>query len=674
MATALTSRRTAAPRLTVATAVLSASVLAVFAFVGGWQRRWISDDGLIVLRTVRNLLAGNGPVFNAGERVETNTSTLWQYVIYLGGLLTGARLETIAMWAALLCTTAALLIAALATARLWGARGGLLIFVPAGGLVYLALPPARDFATSGLEWGLSLLYLAVLWALLVRWAEGARPAGRHRAPGVDWAVYLLAFWCGLSWLVRPELALYGGLVGILLLVAARSWKTAAGILAVALPVPLGYQIFRMGYYGLLTPHTAVAKSASDSMWGEGWGYVRDLADPYTLFLALAVLVGMAAALLWRVSARPADSAVTSSAGEARAGRMRVRSRTGVIALILAAAGLHILYVIRVGGDFMHGRMLLLPLFALLLPLMVVPVVDLSRRDSGLARWAPVAALGLGFFVLLWWTVATVDRGHEVDWQEYEEGELGVVDEREFWTNATRREPGDPPQTADDFLQAKVLGDFDDSVDEIMSRNGAMMVPIIVSSDPETYSWFTQPRQEQDTNLRALPPTLYLINLGMTGMHAPLDMRVLDTVGLSSPVGARQPRDPDGRVGHDKWLPYEWQIADTDADLDEVPAWYDREEALLARAALHTPEFVELFESYRAPLTAGRFFDNIGFALTTGRTLEFSLDPRDHLEESTVTAIEDYVRDTDAGRPAADVNAVVQPPDVEIAWPATIKTE
>ena len=84
--------------------------------------------------------------------------------------------------------------------------------------------------------------------------------------------------------------------------------------------------------------------------------------------------------------------------------------------------------------------------------------------------------------------------------------------------------------------------------------------------------------------------------------------------------------------------------------------------------------MELFESYRAPLTAGRFFDNIGFALTTGRTLEFSLDPRDHLEESTVDAIENYVRDPDAERPPADVTAVVQPPDVTIAWPATINTE
>ena len=35
-------------------------VAALFGW-GAWQRRWIADDGLIVLRTVRNLLAGVPP-------------------------------------------------------------------------------------------------------------------------------------------------------------------------------------------------------------------------------------------------------------------------------------------------------------------------------------------------------------------------------------------------------------------------------------------------------------------------------------------------------------------------------------------------------------------------------------------------------------------------------------
>ena len=77
-------------------------VLAVCAGIWGWMRRWMSDDGLIVLRTVRNLQAGHGPVFNAGERVEANTSTLWQYLIYAVSLLSDARLEIIALWLSLI--------------------------------------------------------------------------------------------------------------------------------------------------------------------------------------------------------------------------------------------------------------------------------------------------------------------------------------------------------------------------------------------------------------------------------------------------------------------------------------------------------------------------------------------------------------------------------------------
>ena len=157
------------------------------------------------------------------------------------------------------------------------------LVAPAGALVYLALPPARDFFTSGLEWGLAIFYLAVLWVLLQRWAEGT--SGQ--------ITYWLALWAGLSWLVRPEFALYGGLAGLLLLAAHRSWKAWLGILAVALPIPLAYQIFRMGYYGLVTPHTAVAKSASSSAWGSGLNYLKDFVGPYALYLPVLVLAGAA---------------------------------------------------------------------------------------------------------------------------------------------------------------------------------------------------------------------------------------------------------------------------------------------------------------------------------------------------------------------------------------------
>ena len=87
---------------------------------GAWQRRWIADDGLIVLRTVRNLLAGNGPVFNAGERVEANTSTVWTYLMYLGALVGGpVRMEYVALVLALALSVLGVVFAMLGAARLY---------------------------------------------------------------------------------------------------------------------------------------------------------------------------------------------------------------------------------------------------------------------------------------------------------------------------------------------------------------------------------------------------------------------------------------------------------------------------------------------------------------------------------------------------------------------------
>ena len=49
--------------------------------------------------------------------------------------------------------------------RFWGGVGPV---IPLGIITYLALPPARDFATSGLEWGLSLLWIAMVCLRLAR--------------------------------------------------------------------------------------------------------------------------------------------------------------------------------------------------------------------------------------------------------------------------------------------------------------------------------------------------------------------------------------------------------------------------------------------------------------------------------------------------------------------------
>ena len=99
---------------------LSVIVVAALFGWGAWQRRWIADDGLIVLRTIRNLLAGNGPVFNAGERVEANTSTAWTYLMYVGSRLGyPVRMEYVALAFALGLSLLGLALLMFGAARLY---------------------------------------------------------------------------------------------------------------------------------------------------------------------------------------------------------------------------------------------------------------------------------------------------------------------------------------------------------------------------------------------------------------------------------------------------------------------------------------------------------------------------------------------------------------------------
>ena len=70
-----------------------------------------------------------------------------------------------------------------------------------------------------------------------------------------------------------------------------AWRRLAALAAIAGAVPLAYQVFRMGYYGLLVPNTAVAKDASSTRFHQGFVYLADFASPYRLWIALLVLLG-----------------------------------------------------------------------------------------------------------------------------------------------------------------------------------------------------------------------------------------------------------------------------------------------------------------------------------------------------------------------------------------------
>ncbi|MEV6877773.1 arabinofuranosyltransferase [Amycolatopsis sp. NPDC051128] len=542
--------------------------VAVFAVLA-WNRRWMSDDGLIVLRTVRQILAGNGPVFNVGERVESNTSTLWTYLLVAFGWIPGLRLEWLAVVLGLLCATGGLLLALDGTRRLVSSPRPTLI-APAGALVLVALSPFRDFATSGLETGLVTLWLGTTWWLLVRHAR--------RTPACPVAVTALVI--GLGVLVRPDLALFSVFAGIGLLVLEwRGWRRALLWVAAATGLPVAYQIFRMGYYGLLTPNTALVKEASDALWDRGWDYLADFTGPYFLWIPLVLCAILGGLCLWRT---------------------RIDRAVAIVVAVPLLGGIALaLYVIRVGGDFMHGRMLLPALFSLMLPVLAI---RLTRATA-----IPVIALGVWAIVAAGWLRTDfATSGKPVD------DTVIIADERAAYVAASHHEH---PILAEDF------DEFTAIADPINAMLATDREPAILHQNKQG-DWHRYPTTNGHT-------IATFFNIGGPGMLLPLDMWVHDPIGLANPVAAHSTPYPGRRTGHTKYAGAVWEAAQfARGSSAELIAQGDFTVGSLdaIRRTLACPHNREMLESVRAPLTVERFWHNLVHAV--GRTgLRYDHDPR-----------------------------------------------
>lgn len=636
-------------RWTAAVTVVGILVAGGLFTYGAWQRRWTADDGLIVMRTVRNLYAGNGPVFNKGERVEVNTSAAWTYVMWLFGWIARVRLEYVALGLCLVLSTAAIVFVMLGSGRLLRHRRGVagagsVILLPAGVFVYTALPPARDFATSGLEVGLLLCWLGALWWLLVRWATTARPS--------TGSVLFLGFLAGLSWLVRPETVLVGGPVLLLLFCARQSWRRRIALVLVSGVLPIGYQIWRMGYYALPYPNTAVAKDAAEAKWGQGVTYMADLVLPYLLWVPLILLVVVAAAMLyWPGRARalrdrvmasrndgagygdttgaradapheaedPAHAAVyrpprrhgRSVASRWSAVQEWLHSPTAVVTLILAVAVVWLLYELRVGGDFMHGRVLLPVVFLLCAPLAMIPV-RLPTRNA-MRAFVPSAVSLLAWIGVIAWALSIVNvpglaRPGIVTRD-------GIVDERAFYVAGTGNAH---PVTADDYLDFPRMHAMVDTIRA--TPQGGMLLPNSVLDSWTVVPPKTPPPPGEEQH------TIYFLNLGMPSMNTSLDVKTYDQVGLAFPTAAHTPRIEHGRIGHDKNLPSDWLVAMlglADEHADGLPLWMDEDWVTEAQTALTCPNTEYLIQSYTADLTLARWWENFKHAWNLA---SYQIDP------------------------------------------------
>jgi arabinofuranosyltransferase len=543
----------------------------IAAFVAaGWTHRWITDDGFIFLRVVQQIRAGNGPVFNAGQRVEAFSSPLWVAVLAVADVITPIRLEWIAVLLGLAASAGGLAMSIAGARRLALVERPRAFLVPFGVVVFVAIAPSWVFATSGLETGLSFAWLGTSLWLLTDWALHPRK---------------LSLWCacmlGFGWLVRPELLLFSAAFLALLLVTQwhdDRWRDRARLVGAMAALPLAYQIFRMCFYGSLVANTAIAKEGTRTNWGRGWDYLHDFADPYWLWIPVVILfvggyVPLALALC--------------RAGERRA--------LYVITVFLFAGVLCATYVVAVGGDYIHGRLLLPSFFALCAPVAVIAATRRHLAALLLAPWVLAAVVTL--------RPPQVELGRPL---------LGAPYIKFF-----------PPRS-----EGRVTID-----DAGWGVNGPARRwytgPALYYANRSFSTGFNRSDLPLKNDVKV--PAVILGGVGVVSYALGPDFVVIDTHGLADPLASHfipntaqvgLPAPP----GHEKPMPSVWLAAlltpeGTRSGPDDFPSARFplvpvargaafQEQVAWARAALRCPAIAELMRAADGSLSASRLVDNL----------------------------------------------------------------
>lgn len=337
----------------------------VFGIVVAVRGAWLCDDIFVSFRYVDHWLDGAGLVFNPGERVEGYTHFLWVVLLAAGAragldLLELGRYLPVVAWVALL---AVLWGHAVRESRQHAGHPWLALPVAAWGLALHR--DAQIYASSGLETS----FFALLLVLGVLFVAGRRPRLELGA-----VVYALAT------LVRPEGALYAASAGLLVLARQRGLRALGRPAAIWLALVLPFVAWKTWYYGTPIPNTYYAKSAALPYWSQGWIYTKLYFSIYAvLVLCLALALG-----LWIATRRRSRDPAQGP---------------DLLLLLLVQSALSILYVGRVGGDFMFARFYI----------PMTPLVYLAAEEGLRRMRRPAWSAALGVLVVAGTLAARLPR-------------------------------------------------------------------------------------------------------------------------------------------------------------------------------------------------------------------------------------------------------------------------
>jgi arabinofuranosyltransferase len=297
--------------------VLLVASLIVFA-----KNFWLTEDAYIPFRSLAQLQAGNGAVWNVGERVQVYTSVAWYWLLAAVNLLVHNVIATT------VAVTALLFVALLALARrIYGDTPALWFLL----VSFLLSKGFFDYTSSGLS---NILDYAVLLALYGAYRQIGSAQTNLATPR---QLYLIASLTGLVPLARHDLSLLCILPFALLLWRQRHhWHLEVVLIALAgLPLLL-WTIASLVYYGLPFPNTAYSKLHHG-------------------FPAGLILKTGLAYFYWNARLDPLTMLIIAAAPVVAFLKLQSWQRAFALGVVLQC-----LYLCKIGGDYLTGRFLSFP--------------------------------------------------------------------------------------------------------------------------------------------------------------------------------------------------------------------------------------------------------------------------------------------------------------------------
>lgn len=515
---------------------------------------FLCDDAFISFRYARNLVEGQGLVFNAGERVEGYTNLLW--VLELAALwkVFGLRPENVAPWLSVLCTIGTLAAIVWWAARLPGLRRRGLVIWMALGLPCTSATFAVWTSGGGLETRQFTLFVVVAVVCLTV-HSGSRRGLLAASLGLAAAAYtrpegLLIAACCFGWFAAQRVV---AAKRLRLDVRELSWLVAPFVGLVGAQF-----LFRYGYYGQWLPNTYYAKHVRP--WYEsGFSYLWAAAIETGLYLLLPLAV-LAVRRAWREHGDPR------------------------LVLPIACVIPHMAYVFRIGGDYFEYRPL-----DFYWPLLAVPaatgIVDLAVSASALLRRLRSArsrllAVGPGVWAVVLFVPILFYAGAL-------QGQLLFQGVR-AWDYQERFHPEVDRESAGWLFAAPGMPALASISNDLRWRMTRQLVGLRFAEHREAASlkledWADYRRMERDVF-----PEDALTATGALGIQSYFlpDLRVVDGHGLVDAVVARNPvtrANSERMMAHDRLPPPGYILEERGVNVMVLPSASSQEEAI-ARGA------------------------------------------------------------------------------------------